>query len=291
MPFGQLLIEGLAMGACYGLFGLAVVIIYKTSEVVNFAAGTMAMFATYIAFHAMTLYGSPFWLAFILALVFASLLGIFVEFFFLQPAKDPTLLGLIVITIGVQLLLAGLAGWQWTANQQAFTIPFSYQITYELFAGFVISQWAAAVFVIAFIIMTFLFLFFKFTKLGTAMRATQQNKHAAKIMGIKTDRVFAFAWALSSVIGVTAAMLISARTILDPDFMMEPFLRAFAAAVLGGLMSIPGVLIGGGIVGLLENFFGYAWPSWKPITAFVIIVLVLCFRPSGLFAKHYVRKV
>ncbi len=291
MPFGQLLIEGLAMGACYGLFGLAVVIIYKTSEVVNFAAGTMAMLATYIAFHAMTFYGSPFWLAFILALVFASLLGVFVEFFFLRPAKDPTLLGLIVITIGVQLLLAGLAGWKWTANQQAFTIPFSYQITYELFAGFVISQWAAAVFVIAFIIMTFLFLFFKFTKLGTAMRATQQNKHAAKIMGIKTDRVFAFAWALSSVIGVTAAMLISARTILDPDFMMEPFLRAFAAAVLGGLMSIPGVLIGGGIVGLLENFFGYAWPSWKPITAFVIIVLVLCFRPSGLFAKHYVRKV
>ena len=291
MPFGQLLIEGLAMGACYGLFGLAVVIIYKTSEVVNFAAGTMAMFATYIAFHAMTFYGCSFWLAFIMALVFASLLGVFVEFFFLRPAKDPTLLGLIVITIGVQLLLAGLAGWKWTANQQAFTIPFSYQITYELFAGFVISQWAAAVFVIASIIMTFLFLFFKFTKLGTAMRATQQNKHAAKIMGIKTDRVFAFAWALSSVIGVTAAMLISARTILDPDFMMEPFLRAFAAAVLGGLMSIPGVLIGGGIVGLLENFFGYAWPSWKPITAFVIIVLVLCFRPSGLFAKHYVRKV
>ena len=291
MPFGQLLIEGLAMGACYGLFGLAVVIIYNTSEVVNFAAGTMAMFATYIAFHAMTFYGCSFWLAFIMALVFASLLGVFVEFFFLRPAKDPTLLGLIVITIGVQLLLAGLAGWKWTANQQAFTIPFSYQITYELFAGFVISQWAAAVFVIASIIMTFLFLFFKFTKLGTAMRATQQNKHAAKIMGIKTDRVFAFAWALSSVIGVTAAMLISARTILDPDFMMEPFLRAFAAAVLGGLMSIPGVLIGGGIVGLLENFFGYAWPSWKPITAFVIIVLVLCFRPSGLFAKHYVRKV
>ncbi|TFG90650.1 MAG: branched-chain amino acid ABC transporter permease, partial [Syntrophobacterales bacterium] len=93
MPFGQLLIEGLAMGTCYGLFGLAVVIIYKTSEVVNFAAGTMAMFSTYIAFHAMTLYGCPFWLAFILALVFASLLGVFVEYFFLRPAKDPTLLG------------------------------------------------------------------------------------------------------------------------------------------------------------------------------------------------------
>ena len=291
MPFGQLLIEGLAMGACYGLFGLAVVIIYKTSEVVNFAAGTMAMISVYIAFHAMTVYGSPFWFAFIMALIFAALLGIFVEYAFLRPAKNPTLIGLIVITIGVQLLVAGIAGWKWTADQQAFSIPFSYQKTVELLPGIVISHWQAAVFVIAVIIMAFLFVFFKFTKLGTAMRATQQNKHAAKIMGINTDRVFAIAWALSSVIGVTAAMLISARTILDPEFMMEPFLRAFAAAVLGGLMSIPGVLIGGGIVGLMENFFGYAFPSWKPITAFVVIVLVLCVKPSGLFAKHYVKKV
>jgi branched-chain amino acid transport system permease protein len=291
MPFGQLLIEGLAMGACYGLFGLAVVIIYRTSEVINFAAGTMAVLSTYIAFHMITLYGHPFWLAFLFALVFAALLGVFVEFFFLRPAKDPTLLGLIVITIGVQLLFGGLVCWKWTADQQAFTIPFSYQVIYEPLPGVFISQWAVAVFVIAAVIVTLLFLFFKYTKLGTAMRATQQNKHAAKIVGIKTDRIFAFSWAFSSVIGVTAAMLISSRTILDPEFMMEPFLRAFAAAVLGGLMSVPGVLLGGGIMGLIENFFGYTMPAWKPITAFVVIVLVLCVRPSGLFAKHYVKKV
>ncbi|MDD5476512.1 MAG: branched-chain amino acid ABC transporter permease [Syntrophales bacterium] len=291
MPFGQLLIEGLAMGACYGLFGLAVVIIYKTSEVVNFAAGDMAMFSTFVAFHVLALHGCPFWVAFLVSLLFAALLGIFVEFFFLRPAKNPTLVGLIVITIGAQLLLSGLASWKWGAEQKAFTIPFSYKVTYELFPGFVISQWAIAVFVIAAVIMVTLYFFFNHTKLGTAMRATQQNKHAAKIMGIKTERVFAFAWAFSSVIGVTAAMLMSAKTILDPQFMMEPFLRAFAAAVLGGLMSVPGVLIGGGIMGLIENFFGYAWPAWKPITAFVVIVLVLCFRPSGLFGKHYIKKV
>jgi branched-chain amino acid transport system permease protein len=148
-----------------------------------------------------------------------------------------------------------------------------------------------AVFISAAVIMTFLYFFFKHTKLGTAMRATQQNKHAAKIMGIQTDHVFAFAWAFSSVIGLIAATLLAAKAVLDPQFMMDPFLRAFAAAVLGGLMSIPGVLIGGLIMGLLENFFGYAWPAWKPITAFVVIVLVLCVRPSGLFAKHYVKKV
>ena len=279
------------MGACYGLFGLAVVIIYKTSEVVNFAAGEMAMFSTFIAFHMLTYYSCPFWLAFLIALVFSALLGVLIEFFFIRPAKNPTLLGLIVITLGAELLLMGLASWKWGAEQQAFSLPVSYKITYEPIKGFIISEWAIAVFIIAAVIMSFLFLFFKYTKLGTAMRATQQNKHAAKIMGIQTDRVFAFAWAFSSVIGLIAAMLLSAKAILDPQFMMEPFLRAFAAAVLGGLMSIPGVLIGGAILGLLENFFGYAWPAWKPITAFVVIVLVLCIRPSGLFAKHYVKKV
>jgi branched-chain amino acid transport system permease protein len=279
------------MGACYGLFGLAVVIIYKTSEVVNFAAGEMAMFSTFIAFHVLTFYQCPFWLAFLIALVFAALLGVFIEFFFIRPAKNPTLLGLIVITLGAELLLMGLASWKWGAEQQAFSLPVSYKVTYEPIKGFIISEWAIAVFIIAAIIMTFLFLFFKYTKLGTAMRATQQNKHAAKIMGIQTDHVFVFAWAFSSVIGLIAALLLSAKAILDPQFMMEPFLRAFAAAVLGGLMSIPGVLIGGAILGLLENFLGYAWPVWKPITAFVVIVLVLCIRPSGIFAKHYVKKV
>jgi branched-chain amino acid transport system permease protein len=291
MPVGQLLIEGLAMGACYGLFGLAVVIIYKTSEVINFAAGEMAMFSTYVAFHILTVYNCPFWLAFILALVFAALLGVLIEYLFLRPAKNPTLLGLIVITLGAEMLLMGLASWKWGAEGQAFLLPLSYKVTYEPISGFIVSEWAIAVFITAAVIMTFLYFFFNHTQLGTAMRATQQNKHAAKIMGINTDRVFAFSWAFSSVIGVIAATLLSAKAILDPQFMMEPFLRAFAAAVLGGLMSIPGVLIGGAIMGLLENFFGYAWPAWKPITAFVVIVLVLCVRPSGLFAKHYIKKV
>ncbi len=291
MPVGQLLIDGLAMGACYGLFGLAVVIIYKTSEVLNFAAGEMAMVSTFVAYHVLVIYGYSFWVAFVIALIFAAFLGVFVEYFFMRPAKNPTQLGLIVITIGAQMLLMGLASWKWGAEQKQFSIPFSYKVTYEPISGFIVSQWAIAVFVAAAAVMVFLYFFFQHTKMGTAMRATQQNKHAAKIMGIKTDRVFAFAWAFSSIIGAVAAMLLTAKSILDPNFMMESFLRAFASAVLGGLMSIPGVLIGGFIMGLIENFFGFIWPAWKPITAFVVIVLVLCVRPSGLFAKHYVKKV
>jgi len=289
--FGQLVIEGLAIGACYGLFGIAVVIIYKTSEVVNFAQGEMAMMSTFIAFHILNYYQYPFWMAFAISMVFSVLLGVLIEFCFLRPAKHPSLLGLIVITLGAEMLLMGLAGWKWGPEQQEFTIPMSFQSIHEPIEGLIINDWTIAVFVTAATIMVVLFLFFKYVKLGIAMRATQQNQNAAKIMGIRVERVFSIAWGLSSLIGTLAAMFFASRSTLDPGFMLEPFLRAFAAAVLGGLMSIPGVFIGGELLGLIENFFGYVWPEWKPIVAFAVIVLVLCIRPSGLFAKHYVKKV
>jgi branched-chain amino acid transport system permease protein len=288
---GQLIIEGLAIGACYGLFGIAVVIIYKTSEVVNFAQGEMAMMSTFVAYHILTYYHYPFWAAYLLTMVFAVLLGIAIEFIFLRPAKNPNLLGLIVITLGAEMLLMGLASWKWGAEQKEFTLPFSTLNTHEPIKGLIVNDWAIAVFAAAAILMIFLFLFFKYTKLGVAMRATQQNQHAAKIMGVRVERVFSLAWGFSSFIGATAAMFFAGRATLDPAYMMEPFMRAFAAAVLGGLMSIPGIVIGGELLGLIENFFGYVWPEWKPIVAFVVIVLVLCVRPSGLFAKHYVKKV
>jgi branched-chain amino acid transport system permease protein len=288
---GQLIIEGLAIGACYGLFGIAVVIIYKTSEVVNFGQGEMAMFSTYITYHLLTAYNVPFWLAYILTMIFAALLGMLIELLFLRPAKNPNLLGLIVITLGAEMLLMGLASWKWGAEQKEFSLPFTVLKTHEPIKGLIINDWSIAVFVTAAVLMILLFIFFKYTKLGIAMRATQQNQHAAKIMGVRVERVFSFSWGFSSFIGATAAMFFAGRATLDPAFMMDPFMRAFAASVLGGLMSIPGVVIGGELLGLIENLFGYLWPEWKPIVAFIVIVLVLCIRPSGLFVKHYVKKV
>lgn len=287
----QLIIEGLAIGACYGLFGIAVAIIYKTSEVINFAQGEMGMVATFITYHILTYYQYPFWLAFILTMIFAVTLGALIEMFFLRPAKDPTVLGLLIITLGAEMLLMGLAGWKWGAEQKAFAFPLSVQVIYEPVKGLAVSQWAVGVFALALVIMVLLFFFFKYSRLGIAMRATQQNQNAARIMGIKVERVFSVTWAISSLIGAVAAMFFAARSVLDPNFMMEPFMRAFAAAVLGGLTSIPGVVLGGLILGLIENFFGYAWPEWKPIVAFIVIIFILTVRPSGLFAKHYVKKV
>lgn len=287
----QLIIESLAIGACYGLFGVAVAIVYKTSDVVNFAQGEMGMISTFVAFHILAQYGVPFWVAFILTMVFAVLLGVLIEFCFLRPAKDPTVLGLIIITLGSEMLLMGLASWKWGAEQKDFAFPLSVQRTVEPIPGIIINEWSLGIFVLAPLIMVLLFLFFRFSRLGIAMRATQQNQNAAKIMGIKVERVFSFTWGLSSLIGAVAAMFFAARSVLDPNFMMEPFMRAFAAAVLGGLTSIPGVVFGGLLLGLIENSFGYVWPEWKPIVAFVVIIIILTVRPSGLFAKHYVKKV
>jgi len=287
----QLLIEGLAIGACYGLFGVAVAIIYKTSEVVNFAQGEMGMIATFVAYHVLTMYHVPFWLAFIITMVFALALGMLIEICFLRPAKDPNVLGLIIITLGAEMLLMGLAGWKWGAEQKGFPFLLSVQKTHEVLPGLVLNEWSIGVFALTSVIMVLLFLFFRYSRLGIAMRATQQNVNAAKIMGIKVERVFSITWAMSSLIGAIAAMFFAARSVLDPNFMMEPFMRAFAAAVLGGLTSIPGVVIGGILLGIIENFFGYAWPEWKPIVAFVVIIFIITVRPSGLFAKHYVKKV
>ncbi len=289
--FEMLLIEGIAIGACYGLFGVAVAIIYKTSDVINFAQGEMGMVATFVAYHILTVYNVPFWIALPATLIFAVLLGMAIEFCFLRPAKDPTVLGLLIITLGAEMLLMGFAGWKWGAEQKDFPFLLSVTKTHEVAPGLMINEWTIGVFTMTLIIMVFLFLFFRYSKLGIAMRATQQNVNAAKIMGIKVERVFSITWAMSSLIGAIAAMFFAARSVLDPNFMMEPFMRAFAAAVLGGLTSIPGVVIGGLIMGIIENFFGYAWPEWKPIVAFIVIILIITVRPSGLFSKHYVKKV
>ena len=140
--------------------------------------------------------------------------------------------------------------------------------------------------------MFMLFLFFRYSKVGIAMKATQQNAMAARINGIRTNRILSLTWALSSMIGAVAGMLLAPIATLDPNLMLEPLLKGFAAAVLGGMTTLVGAALGGYILGILENLFGgYVSLEFKSIVAFLIIVLVLCFKPSGLFAKHYVRKV
>ncbi|MEJ2716247.1 MAG: branched-chain amino acid ABC transporter permease [Deltaproteobacteria bacterium] len=287
----DLSIGGLSVGACYALIALAMVIIYKTSEVPNFAQGEMAMVATFVAYTLIDTYGLGFWPSVALTLLFALVLGMILELAFLRPAKDPTILGLIVITLGAEMILYGFAGWKWGASQNPFPVPFS-EYSGFMAGGVMITEINIWTFVTSLLIMLLLFLFFRFTRMGVAMKAVQQNSFAARAMGIPTRRILTFTWGLSSVTGAVAGMLIAPITTLDPNMMLDPMLKGFAAAVLGGMTSLPGAALGGYLLGLIENFFGgYVSLEFKSVVAFIVIVLILCVKPSGLFVKHFERKV
>jgi branched-chain amino acid transport system permease protein len=289
--FSQLVVGGLAIGACYALIAMAMVIIYKTSEVLNFAQGEMAMLTTFVAFMLLSEYQMPFWVTVVVTFVFALILGVVLEFLFLRPAKNPTVLGMIVITLGFEMILYGFAGWKWGPDQRGMPFPVSSIDVYKL-GDVAISKLSVWVFVTAIGCMILLFLFFRYTKVGLAMKATQQNQLAARIMGINTKRVLSLTWALSSLIGAVAGMLIASSYPLDVNMMLDPMLKAFAGAVMGGMTSLPGAVVGAEFVGVIENLFGgYVSLEFKSVVAFVVIVLVLCVRPSGLLVKHYVRKV
>ncbi len=290
LDFLQMVVSGIAVGSSYALMGLAMVIIYKTSEVINFAQGEMALISTFLTYMVLEYYGFPFYVAFPGALVFALILGFILEFGVMRRAKDPNVLGMIIITIGLEMILLGFVSWKFGAEQKTMPFPIT---PYEsvTIGGVFVSSLEVLTFVVTLTVMMILFLFLKYSKLGVAMKATQQNQVAARLQGIRTNRILMITWGISSLVGCLAGLLIS-PTIMHPFMMWDPMLKGFAGAVMGGMTSLPGSVFGAYAIGIIENLFGgYVSIEFKSVVAFVIIVLVLCVKPSGLFARHYVKKV
>lgn len=290
LDFLQMVVSGIAVGSSYALMGLAMVIIYKTSEVVNFAQGEMALISTFLTYMVLEYYGFPFYVAFPGALFFALILGFVLEFAVLRRAKEPNILGMIIITIGLEMILLGFVSWKFGAEQKTMPFPIT---PYEsvTIGGVFVSSLEVLTFVVTLTVMMILFLFLKYSKLGVAMKATQQNQVAARLQGIRTNRILMITWGISSLVGCLAGLLIS-PTIMHPFMMWDPMLKGFAGAVMGGMTSLPGSVFGAYAIGIIENLFGgYVSIEFKSVVAFVIIVLVLCVKPSGLFARHYVKKV
>ena len=287
----QLLVSGISIGSIYALIALSMVLLYKTSEVPNFALGDMAMICVYVALGLMVGTGLSFSWILLITLGFAFILGVFFEFAVIRRAKEPNIMSLIIMTLGFQLMMYGLAGWKWGADQRNFPLPISDSEAFNI-GSVSISYLNLSTIGITIVLLTLFYLFFKFTKMGIAMKATQQNPMAARINGIRTKRILALAFGISSVIGAIAAMLIAPITTLDPNLMWDPLIKGFAAAVLGGMNSLPGAVAGGYLLGVIENLFGaYISIEFKAVVAFLIIVVVLWFKPSGLFDRHYERKV
>ena len=287
----QVLASGLSAGSIYALMALALVITYKTTEVPNFAQGEMAMVSAFVAYVLLTDYETGFFVAFAGALVFAFVLGVGFEAVFLRRTRNPTHLNLIITTLGFMLALFGLAGWKWGAEQRQFPFPVSANEVLRL-GGTSVSTLGVATILIATVLMVAVFAFFRFTKLGVAMQATQQDSMAARINGVPAHRVVSLTFGISSVIGAVAALLTAPLITLDPTLMWDALLKGFAAAVLGGLNTPVGAVLGGYLLGVIENLFGaYVSVEFKSVVAFLIIVVVLWFKPSGLFGRHYERKV
>jgi branched-chain amino acid transport system permease protein len=290
VEFLQMVLSGIAVGSSYALMGLGMVLIYKASEVPNFVQGEMALLPVFIAFMLLSTYNIPYYIAFPATLIFAFFLGCFLEFSILRRAKEPNILGLIIITMGMEMMLLGFVSWKFGADQRAMPFPIS---SYDsvMIGDLFISSLDLLTLVVALVIMLSLFLFFRFSKMGVAMKATQMNENAAALMGIKTKQIRMVAWGISSVVGCVAGLLI-APILVEPYMMWDPMLKGFSGAVVGGMTSLPGAVFGAYIVGIVEHLFGgYVSLEFKSVVAFVIIVIVLCIKPSGLFARHYVKKV
>lgn len=289
LPWGQLIVNGLALGSLYALTAFGIVLIYKTTDVITFAQGDMAMFSTFIAFTLLTAMQLPFVLAFVLTLIFAILFGILVERVVLRHISTTTILNPVIVTVGLSLILVGVAGWIWGYEIRTFPSP----VTGAPFRfdTVVLSQLNALILAVTLLLMVVLFAFFRYSLTGIAMRAVAQNRLAAQLMGISINRINAIGWGVGTALGAVTGMLIAPLNYLDPGMMGDVALKAFAAAVLGGLTSLPGAVVGGLLLGIIDSVIGFQVPELRTTIAFVLIVLVLVVRPGGLLGKHEIKKV
>jgi branched-chain amino acid transport system permease protein len=286
--FLQQVFSGLAAGAIYASVALALVMIYRSTDLVNFAQGEMAMFSTYIAWTLVNA-GLPFWAALAITLVASFIGGMLIERVVIRPVENAPVLAAVIVTIGLLLIFNSLAGWLYSYTVQDFPSPFPDRpLLHSL-----LTTRDLGVIAVTLIMLVLLFLFFRFTSTGLAMRAAAQNPASARLCGIPVGRMLAIGWGLAAAIGATAGIMVAPVLFLDPNMMGGVLLYAFAGALLGGITSPVGAVVGGLIVGVTENLVGtYLIASQLKLTvALALIILVLVFRPNGLFGTAIVRRV
>jgi branched-chain amino acid transport system permease protein len=286
--FLQQIFSGLAAGSIYASLALALVMIYRATDLVNFAQGEMAMFSTYIAWTLVNA-GLPFWLAFLITLAVSFAGGMVIERVVIRPVENAPVLAAVVVTIGLLLIFNSVAGWIYSYTVQDFPSPFPDRPVF----GALMTTRDLGVIGVTLLMLVLLFAFFRFTPIGLAMRAAAQNPTSARLCGIRVGRMLAIGWGLAAVIGATAGVMVAPVLFLDPNMMGGVLIYAFAGALLGGITSPVGAVVGGLIVGVTENLVGtYLIASQLKLTvAFALIILVLVFRPNGLFGTAIIRRV
>jgi len=285
------ILAGLATGGIYACMALAVVMIYQAIDQLNFAQGEMAMFSTFVAWQLME-WGAPFWIAFVVTIVFSFGAGVAIERVVFKPIREAPVLSHVVVFIALLAILNSAAGFIWDYQIKSFPSPFG---SGPLFGQNLISPHDAGMIAVTLVLLVLLYLFFLHTRVGLAMRAAAANPESARLAGIRVGWMIALGWGMAAAIGAVAGMMIAPVVFLEPHMMLSILLYGFAAAVVGGLTSPGGAVLGGFAVGIIENLAGTYIPvvgrELKLSIALSIIVVVLLVKPNGLFGRRIVTRV
>ncbi len=290
--FFQQLAAGVRDGGIYASLALAVVIIYRSTRVINFAQGEMATFTTFVAWSLIN-HGLSFWAAFPIVLAIAFAGGVAIERVVIRPVESAPTLTIVIVTLGLALLLNGLMNVKWGGGERQFHGPFSTR-TIDV-GGVPFSVQDIGIVAVSIGLVALLGLFFRYTKLGLGLRAAALNPESSRLAGVRVGWMLAFGWGLAAVLGAVGGMMIAPVVFLDPNMMQTVLLYAFAAAVLGGLDSPIGAVVGGIVLGLTIDLLG-RYVDWigstlKLPVALGLILLFLLVRPQGMFGRMAVRRV
>lgn len=284
-------LAGLATGAIYACLALAIVMIYQAIDHFNFAQGEMAMFSTFIAWQLLH-WGFPYWGAFFLTIAISFVAGVLIERVVFKPIHNAPVLSHVVVFIGILIILNSLAGFIWDFTIKTFPTPFG---TRPVLGDGLLSAHDAGMIAIVGLLLVFLYVFFRYTRIGLAMRAAAANPESARLVGIRVSWMLALGWGMAAAIGAVAGMLIAPVVFLEPNMMLSILLYGFAGAVVGGITSPAGAVFGGFAVGVIENLAGtfipYIGREMKLSIALALIVAVLMVRPTGLFGRKIVSRV
>lgn len=285
----QLLVAGLATGCVYGLVALGFVLIYKASEVINFAQGDVLMVGTFLALTCITTLGMGFWAGSIAAILVMVVLGWLLDAFVVRRVIGQPQFSIVMLTIGIGMVLRCAASIIWGPTPRTLNSPFN-QGQWSI-SGVSISEVYVSIIAGTFLICALLFGFLRYTRVGIAMQAASQNQIAAYVMGVPVKRILSGIWGLAAAVSTMAGLLVAPLSLVDPN-MGSIALRSLAAAVLGGFSSVVGALVGGAIVGIAQLLASaYVEESLRDVVPHAIVLLVLVFRPQGLFGGVARKKV
>jgi branched-chain amino acid transport system permease protein len=291
--FLQQVVSGLASGGIYASLALALVLIHRATGIINFAQGEMAMFTTFILWTLTANHDWPYWPAFAATLVFAFVGGLGIHRFVIRPVERGSVLTIVIVTIGLLLILNGAATWIWSGEVRAVESPFPTR-TIDI-GGVAISLQDLGTIAVSFGVVLLLWAFFQFTKVGLALRASAINPDESRLVGVRVSWMLGLGWGLAAMLGAVSGILAAPTVFLDPNMMQAILIYAFAAAVLGGIDSPFGAVVGGLLLGvglnLLGQYVDFVGADLRLPAALLIILVVLLVKPSGLFGKPEVKRV